>query len=145
MPRTSPKLQVDPDTGETHVLEYVAAQDVGFAINPAEVEGQISGGVTQGIGWALFEGLVYDEQGQLLTSTLMGLRPPTQPQRTQHHASSRASTLRPSDPSARKALANHPSYPLPPPSPTPSTTPSAPASPHLPITPERLFEAMHKM
>lgn len=65
------KVAVDPDTGETHVLEYVAAQDVGFAINPAEVEGQIHGGVTQGIGWALFEGLVYDEQGQLLTSTLM--------------------------------------------------------------------------
>jgi CO/xanthine dehydrogenase Mo-binding subunit len=44
---------------------------VGFAINPAEVEGQIHGGVTQGLGWALFEGFSYDENGQLLTSTLM--------------------------------------------------------------------------
>jgi len=65
------KVAVDTDTGEVHVLDYVAAQDVGFAINPAEVEGQIEGGVTQGIGWALFEGYSYDENGQLLTSTLM--------------------------------------------------------------------------
>ena len=65
------KVAVDPETGEVRVLDYVAVQDVGFAINPAEVEGQIEGGVTQGIGWALFEGFVYDENGQLLTSTLM--------------------------------------------------------------------------
>jgi CO/xanthine dehydrogenase Mo-binding subunit len=65
------KVAVDPDTGEVLVLDYVAAQDVGFAINPAEVEGQIHGGVTQGLGWALFEGFSYDENGQLLTSTLM--------------------------------------------------------------------------
>ena len=65
------KVAVDPETGEVRVLDYVASQDVGRAINPAEVEGQISGGVVQGIGWALFEGMTYDEDGQLLTSTLM--------------------------------------------------------------------------
>lgn len=65
------RVAVDPETGEVRVLDYVAAQDVGRAINPAEVEGQIHGGVTQGLGWALFEGLEYDENGQLLTSTLM--------------------------------------------------------------------------
>ncbi|GAC1460594.1 MAG: xanthine dehydrogenase family protein molybdopterin-binding subunit [Ktedonobacteraceae bacterium] len=65
------KVAVDQETGEVRVLEYIAAQDVGFAINPAEVEGQIHGGVAQGIGWALFEGLIYDAEGQLLTSTLM--------------------------------------------------------------------------
>ena len=65
------KVAVDPETGEVRVLDYVAAQDVGFAINPAAVEGQIHGGVTQGFGWALFEGFVYDENGQLLTSNLM--------------------------------------------------------------------------
>ena len=65
------KVAVDPETGEVRVLDYVAAQDVGFAINPAEVEGQIYGGVTQGLGWALFEGLVYGEDGQALTSSLM--------------------------------------------------------------------------
>lgn len=65
------RVAVDPETGEVRVLDYVAAQDVGLAINPAEVEGQIYGGVVQGIGWALFEGMAYDEDGQLLTSTLM--------------------------------------------------------------------------
>ncbi|HKV02478.1 MAG TPA: molybdopterin cofactor-binding domain-containing protein, partial [Ktedonobacteraceae bacterium] len=65
------KVAVDPETGEVRVLDYIAVHDVGFAINPAEVEGQIYGGVVQGIGWALLERLVYDESGQLLTPTLM--------------------------------------------------------------------------
>ncbi len=65
------KVAVNPETGEVRVLDYVAAQDVGRAINPAEVEGQIHGGVVQGIGWALLEEMTYDEQGQLLTTTLM--------------------------------------------------------------------------
>ena len=65
------RVAVDPETGEVRVLDYVAAQDVGRAINPAEVEGQIHGGVVQGMGWALFEGMAYDEYGQLLTPTLM--------------------------------------------------------------------------
>jgi len=65
------RVAIDPATGEVRVLDYLAVQDVGFAINPGEVEGQIYGGVTQGLGWALFEQLVYDENGQLLTSTFM--------------------------------------------------------------------------
>jgi len=63
------KVRVDPDTGHVQVTDYVAVQDVGKAINPPEVEGQIRGGVTQGLGWALFEQMRYDEQGQLLTGT----------------------------------------------------------------------------
>src|SRR5205814_8557351 len=65
------KVAVDAETGEVRVLDYVAAQDVGRASKLAEVEGQIHGGVVQGIGWALLERMVYDEYGQLLTSTLM--------------------------------------------------------------------------
>jgi len=65
------RVAVDPETGDVRVLDYVAVQDVGRAINPTQVEGQIHGGVTQGLGWALFEGFEYDENGQLLTSTLM--------------------------------------------------------------------------
>ncbi len=63
------RVSVDLDTGRVKVLDYVAVQDVGFAINPAEVEGQIVGGVLQGIGWALYERMVYDEHGQLITGT----------------------------------------------------------------------------
>ena len=65
------EVEVDQVTGETKVTRYVAVQDVGFAINPAAVEAQIHGGVVQGIGWALYEGMSYDSEGQLQTATLM--------------------------------------------------------------------------
>ncbi|MDP9366014.1 MAG: xanthine dehydrogenase family protein molybdopterin-binding subunit [Chloroflexota bacterium] len=65
------EVEIDDLTGETKVRRYVAVQDVGFAINPAAVEGQIHGGVAQGIGWALYEGMSYDADGQLLTASLM--------------------------------------------------------------------------
>jgi CO/xanthine dehydrogenase Mo-binding subunit len=65
------EVEVDDITGETRPVRYVAVQDVGFAINPAEVEAQIHGGVVQGLGWALYEGMIYDGEGQLLTATLM--------------------------------------------------------------------------
>jgi CO/xanthine dehydrogenase Mo-binding subunit len=65
------RVHVDQETGVVRVLDYVAVQDVGRAINPAGIEGQVRGGVAQGIGWALLERIVYDENGQLRTGTLM--------------------------------------------------------------------------
>jgi CO/xanthine dehydrogenase Mo-binding subunit len=65
------EVEVDASTGAVRVRRIVAVQDVGRAINPLTIEGQMHGGVTQGIGWALYEQLAYDEQGQLLTGTLM--------------------------------------------------------------------------
>lgn len=65
------RVQVDPDSGEVELKQYVAIQDVGFALNPMLVEGQIHGGVAQGIGWALHEAMRYDDHGQLLTATFM--------------------------------------------------------------------------
>jgi CO/xanthine dehydrogenase Mo-binding subunit len=64
-------VRVDEETGETEVLGYVVAQDCGRAINPALVEGQMRGGVAQGIGWALLEELRHDEEGNLLTGSFM--------------------------------------------------------------------------
>jgi CO/xanthine dehydrogenase Mo-binding subunit len=64
-------VKVDMDTGEVTIVEMVAVQDVGKAINPALVSGQIMGGVAQGVGWALYEGLVYDDNGQPLNPNLM--------------------------------------------------------------------------
>ena len=60
-------VRVDRDTGEVELLRMAIAQDVGRAINPALVEGQMRGGTTQGIGWALFEELAHDESGQLVS------------------------------------------------------------------------------
>ena len=65
------KVAVDPDTGRVEPKQFVAVQDVGFALNPMLVEGQIHGGVVQGIGWGLHEHMVYDDQGELLTATFM--------------------------------------------------------------------------
>ena len=65
------EVKVDELTGQVKVVNYVAAQDVGFAINPAAVEGQIHGGVAQGIGWALYEGIHYSEDGSPDASTLL--------------------------------------------------------------------------
>jgi CO/xanthine dehydrogenase Mo-binding subunit len=65
------KVEVDLDTGRTRVLKHLVVQDVGRAINPAAIEGQIQGAVAQGVGWALFEKMAYDETGQLLSATFM--------------------------------------------------------------------------
>jgi carbon-monoxide dehydrogenase large subunit len=62
---------VDPDTGKTEVVNFVAADDFGNIINPMIVEGQVHGGITQGIGQALLENASYDENGQLLTASYM--------------------------------------------------------------------------
>jgi len=66
------EVEVDPDTGEVEIVHFVAADDVGRVINPMIVEGQIHGGVAQGIGQALLEGCIYDaESGQLVTGSYM--------------------------------------------------------------------------
>jgi CO/xanthine dehydrogenase Mo-binding subunit len=70
-------VRVDPDTGAVTLLRHVVAQDVGRALNPALVEGQMRGGATQGLGWALFEELAHDEHGQLTTGTFVDYAMPT--------------------------------------------------------------------
>ncbi|MBI4479144.1 MAG: xanthine dehydrogenase family protein [Acidobacteria bacterium] len=64
-------VEVDIETGFVTILRYIAVEDCGKIVNRTIVDGQIHGGVVQGVGSALFEDLVYDDQGQLLTATLM--------------------------------------------------------------------------
>jgi carbon-monoxide dehydrogenase large subunit len=64
-------VEIDVETGRVRVLKYVAVDDCGRIVNPALVDGQVRGGVVQGIGGALMEHCVYDDAGQLLTATLM--------------------------------------------------------------------------
>jgi CO/xanthine dehydrogenase Mo-binding subunit len=71
------RVRVDEETGVVEVLDYVAVQDVGRAINPAGIEDQIRGGVAQGLGWALYEQMAYDADGRLQTGTLMDYTLPT--------------------------------------------------------------------
>jgi carbon-monoxide dehydrogenase large subunit len=70
-------VDVDVATGQVSVRRYVVVEDCGTMINPLVVDGQIIGGVAQGIGSALFEELIYDDGGQLVTATLMDYRLPT--------------------------------------------------------------------
>ena len=64
-------VEIDPETGSIQILRYVSVDDCGRVINPMLVEGQVHGGIVQGIGQALFEEAHYDEHGNLLTGTLM--------------------------------------------------------------------------
>jgi len=70
-------VEVDPETGKVQILRYTALQDVGKAIHPAYVEGQMQGGAAQGIGWALNEEYVYDAEGHLLNASFLDYRIPT--------------------------------------------------------------------
>ena len=65
------EVEIDPDTGSVQVVRYTAVDDVGVMLNPGVIEGQIMGGVAQGLGAALLEEIVYDGTGQLLTGSLM--------------------------------------------------------------------------
>jgi CO/xanthine dehydrogenase Mo-binding subunit len=70
-------VRVDRETGEVELLRYAVVQDVGRALNPALVEGQMRGGATQGIGWALYEELRHDESGQLVSGSFLDYAIPT--------------------------------------------------------------------
>jgi CO/xanthine dehydrogenase Mo-binding subunit len=70
-------VEVDPETGQVTLLRYTVVQDVGRAVHPAQVEGQMQGGAVQGIGWALYEGYAYDPEGQMLNPGLLDYKLPT--------------------------------------------------------------------
>jgi carbon-monoxide dehydrogenase large subunit len=65
------EVEVDPATGESEIVAWTAVDDFGTVINPMIVEGQVHGGIAQGVGQALLEGAVYDRDGQLVTGSLM--------------------------------------------------------------------------
>lgn len=69
-------VEVDPETGKVHILRYTAIQDAGKAVYPDYVESQMQGGVAQGVGWALNEEYLYDENGRLLNSSWLDYRMP---------------------------------------------------------------------
>ena len=70
-------VEVDPDTGKVTILRYTAVQDAGKAIHPSYVEGQMQGGVVQGIGWALNEEYFFNTDGQMVNASFLDYRMPT--------------------------------------------------------------------
>ena len=69
-------VEVDPETGKVDILRYTALQDVGKAIHPSYVEGQMQGGAVQGIGWALNEEYYFDDDGRMMNSSFLDYRMP---------------------------------------------------------------------
>ncbi len=89
-------VDIDTDTGQVSITRYIAAEDIGTIINPAVVEGQIIGGIAQGVGEALMEELIYDEEGQPRTVTLADYLIPSAidiPNVELHHASTPSHAL----------------------------------------------------
>ena len=70
------ELEIDPDTGETQIVRYTVCDDFGMTLNPLLLQGQVHGGIAQGVGQALMEQTVYDSGGQLLTASLMDYQLP---------------------------------------------------------------------
>jgi CO/xanthine dehydrogenase Mo-binding subunit len=70
-------VEVEPATGRVRFLRYIAVHDVGTIVNPKSLRGQITGGITQGIGMALYEQSAYDADGQPLTASFMDYLLPT--------------------------------------------------------------------
>lgn len=73
-------VEIDPETFMVHVKDYLVSEDCGKMINPLIVDGQVHGGVAQGIGAALYEEVVYDDQGQILSASLVDYIVPTAPE-----------------------------------------------------------------
>jgi carbon-monoxide dehydrogenase large subunit len=65
------EVEVDTETGNTEIVAWTAVDDFGIVVNPMIVEGQVHGGIAQGVGQALYEGAVYDKDGQLVTGSFM--------------------------------------------------------------------------
>ena len=70
-------VEVDPDTGKVQLLDFAIFQDVGKCVNPTQVESQMQGGAVQGIGWALSEEYVFDDQGLMRNASFLDYRMPT--------------------------------------------------------------------
>ena len=108
-------VDVDAETGKVEVVRWLAVDDCGPAINPMLIDGQVHGGITHGIGQALFEQVVYDEDGQLVTGTFVDYALPTaaevpstrptapRPRRRSTRSASRASARRARSPRRRRS------------------------------------------
>ena len=130
------------DESARTVLGYALAQDVGKALNPALVEGQMRGGAAQGIGWALYEELLHDDAGQLLTGSFMTYALPT----FEHVP--RIDTLivevpAPDGPYGAKGLAEAPVLAAPPAIANAVKAAAGVRVHEMPLTPPRVFAALH--
>jgi CO/xanthine dehydrogenase Mo-binding subunit len=135
------EVEVDRDTGQVEVKHLYCAQDVGRAINPMSVEGQVEGAASQGIGYALCEEYVYDETAHLLNPDLMDFRLPTAPDHPDFHIRL-IEPGRDGGPFGAKGVGEPPLVPTAPAIANAVFNAVAVRVRRIPITPERLYNAM---
>jgi CO/xanthine dehydrogenase Mo-binding subunit len=135
------RVRVDMETGDVTVLDYVATQDVGRALNPAAVEGQIFGAVAQGIGWGIYEQMIHDENGQVLSGTLMDYALP-RAETVPHIESTLVEVPSPDGPFGARGVGEPPVIPVAAAIANAIHDATGVRSTAIPITPERLWRAM---
>jgi carbon-monoxide dehydrogenase large subunit len=136
------EVEIDPDTGKTQVVNFTAADDFGRMINPMIVEGQVHGGIVQGIGQALLEGAHYTPDGQLLTASYMDYTMPRAddvPSFDLHHTT----TLCPGNPLGMKGCGEAGAIGSPPAVINAITNAIGNDNLAMPATPERVWRAIH--
>ena len=133
-------VETDPETAEITILRYCVVHDCGTLINPMIVEGQVHGGVAQGVGGALYERMAYDESGQLLNASFMDFLMPYASE-VPHIETDHLETPSPLNPLGIKGAGEAGVHPgRRPSSPPPSRTPRASRSRRMPISPVELWE-----
>jgi xanthine dehydrogenase molybdenum-binding subunit len=135
------EVEVDTETGEWRLLRLTCAQDVGRAINPVSVEGQIEGATSQGLGYALCEEYVYDEEGRMLNPDLMDFRLPTAVD-TPEYAIDLIEDARDAGPYGAKGVGEPPLVPTAPAIANAIFAATGARVKQIPITPERLYGAI---
>jgi carbon-monoxide dehydrogenase large subunit len=134
-------VEIDPDTGEVRVLRYAAVDDCGNVVNPLLVDGQVHGSIVQGIAQALLERVVYDENGQPLTTSLLDYAVPSAPQ-VPRIETDRIETPSPLNPLGAKGIGESGTTGAPPAlvnAILDALRPAGPRALDLPVTPERLW------
>ncbi|GAB4352780.1 MAG: xanthine dehydrogenase family protein molybdopterin-binding subunit [Oricola sp.] len=136
------EVEVDPETGKTEIVQFVAADDFGNIINPMIVEGQVHGGLAQGIGQALLEGTAYDETGQLLTASYMDYTMPRADDLPSYKVSNTV-TACPSNPLGIKGCGEAGAIGSPPAVINAITDAIGNNNLTMPATPQKVWKAMH--
>jgi len=137
------EVEVDPDTGKTQIVQFVAADDFGRIINPMIVEGQVHGGIAQGLGQALLELAHYDDSGQLLTASYMDYAMPRADDLPSFNVSTHE-TLCPNNPLGMKGCGEAGAIGSPPALINAITDAIGNNKLTMPATPAKVWSAMHR-
>ena len=137
---------MDPESGDVYVRNLFCSDDLGVVVNPTIVDGQVHGGATQGLGQALYEQIVYDESGQLITGSLLDYSMPTA-EMVPSFVTARLETPSPVNPLGVKGMGEGPTVGMPPAivnAVVDALEPLGVRHIEMPLTPERVRRAIEQ-